>query len=274
MSTSTNPLARATAASRRPAGPPVGDHGGGDRESGASHRGDDDDGWTSVGCCADRQHDEGGVGDERYGNRHERGAAASERRIRVRNTTEHHDGAGDRADDAGGDAERRGADVERIEERVARHRGEQHDQRSGRRTQPGDRRPLSPPLARMLSWVRHTERDPRRVERGEEGDQPEPRGGSIGSAGIDGLLDLGDGDRAQQRRRGRAAGRPSVSRRRGTRRPARGPVREGRGLAGVGLRLDRQTGDAHRPCSDHIADVGQPGRRRPRHATDPSALRR
>ena len=31
---------------------------------------------------------------------------------------------------------------------------------------------------------------------------------------------------------------------------------EGRGLTGVGLRLDRQTGDAHRPCSDHIADVG------------------
>ena len=110
----------------------------------------------------------------------------------------------------------------------------------------------------MLPRVRHTERDPRRIERGEEGDQPEPCGWGIGSVWIDGLGDLGDGDGAQQRSEGvllvvhpcLAAEEP------GALHAVR--CREGRRLAGVGLRLDRQPGDAHRPCSDHVAEVGQP----------------
>ena len=111
------------------------------------------------------------------------------------------------------------------------------------------------------------ERGAERVERGHECRSPQPRRrgrrcrpvrGRAPSAPAPPALD--DGDRAQQRRRGRAAGRPCGSRRRGSRRPAPGRAPERRRLGGVGsvAATARPAMHVARSASG-VAEVGQPG---------------
>ena len=155
------------------------------------------------------------------------------------------------------------ADVEGVEDRP-RQRGADDDDAAAPIAPPTRRR--SSPARLRAGPARHAERHEQRVQRGDEGDAPQPLDGasrprSVGASTI--------GDRAQQRRDGVLL---VVHPRDVVDEP--GAVGQRIGGLVVALHLDGEAGDARRPLGERLPRSRRGGRRPRRRATARSAPRR
>ena len=260
----TPPATSAAASSRpaqrrpRPPEPSVGNRGhqpGQQRDAGRHRAGAHE--HTLVRARAQRHHQQGGAGHHGDRDGDERGAPAGSAGSGGGGLRNRSIDAGQRRHDPGGDAERGLADVKGLEQRAARGRGCAHREPADRPAGGGhaDDFPRRPPGAR------DPERGPGRVERQHQHGGPQPARRPVVAGPGRPSRRLDDRDRSQQPGKrvllvvhaGLAVEEPG----------ALHPLRPGgvRGVLGVGLRLDRQPGDAGGAFGERLPQVGQPGLR-------------